>query len=175
MEMEKKDWLWLAGGFGVVVVLGVGIYFAFKPKDENNTTNKNDKKKPAGKSGSSKNTASEDTGEAKTKVEGTTDPWDVNYYKDISAQNGGKVKILTKDSALKLAARIYDAEGVVNDDEDEVYKVIGTLKNKAQLSFLAEQFQIKYGKDMREYIKGFMSEDEEFPKVSRMVAALPAF
>lgn len=172
MEMQKKDWIWLAGGFGVVIVIGVGIYFVFKPKNEINSTDKNDKKKPAGKSGSSKNTADADTGEAKIKIEGATDPWDVNYYKDISAQMGGKVRILTQASALKLAAQIYDAKGIVYDTEEDVFKAIGSLKSKAQLSYLAEQFQIKYGKDMREYIKSFLSEDEEFPQVNRIVVSL---
>jgi hypothetical protein len=168
MEMAKKDWLWIAGGFGIVLVIGGVVYYVSKPKKDTGTPDKN---KTTGKKDTTKNTGA-DTGEAKIKVEGTTDPWDVNYYKDISAQTGGKVLILTKDSAMKLATRIYDAEGVFDDDEEDVYKVIGSLKNKAQLSYLAEQFQVKYGKDMREYIKGFLSADEEFPKVSRMVAAL---
>lgn len=171
MEAGNKDWLWLLAGFGVVVAVGGGLWFFTKRKKvgaaedssvgEKNTSSKT---KPASVSGT-----------AGVKIEGTTDPWDSNYWKDMSRQIGGKVKILTAASANNLAKTLYDAKGVFNDDEDDVYAVIGALKSKTQLSFLSEVFSENYKTGLKDYLKSFLSEDEELPKVNTMVAALPAY
>lgn len=170
MEVEKKDWLWFAAGFTMIMAIGGALFLVFgKKKDDPNdksSSSANPGKNNKGKAGS---------GEAGLKVEGTTDPWDINYWQDMSRQIGGKVKILTADSSRKLAQQIYSAEGALNDDEDSVYRAIGALKSKVQLSYLADVFKKIYKMDMLDYLKGFLSEDDELPKVNSIVSALPAY
>ncbi len=172
MMVEKREWKLLIGGFVVVLIIGGAVVFVIeKQKAKTISTNKKDS---FGKSASSGKSNSGSMG-AQLKIEATTDPWDRNYWQDMSRQIGGKVRILTKASADKLAAQIYNAKGVLNDDEEAVYKAIGALKSKVQFSYLASVFYDNYKVDMQDYLKDFLSEGDEFPKVNAIVTGLPAY
>ncbi len=171
MEAGNKDWIWLLAGFGVVAAVGGGLWFFTKRKKVGTA----EESSVGGKNTSSKIKLDPVSGTAGVKVEGTTDPWDSNFWKDMSRQIGGKVKILTVASANNLAKVLYDAKGVFNDDEDGVYAAIGALKSKTQLSYLSEVFLKNHKTGLKDYLKSFLSEDEELPKVNTMVAALPAY
>ena len=169
MENGNKDWLWLLGGVGVVAVIGGIIYYTSKRKKEASANSNNPASSSNKKGGKNPAPAT-----INTKQEGTTDPFDPGYWKDMAGSVGGKVQILKAASSNALSKQIYEAEGVVNDDEDSVYKVFSGLKSKVQVSYLAEQFQKIYKTDLRDYLKGFLDE-EEMEKVNRIVALLPAY
>jgi hypothetical protein len=61
--------------------------------------------------------------------------------------------LLTKNSTIALAKRIYDAMGYFSDDESEVYSVFNQMKYQTQVSWLADIFQQQYKQDMYDFLK----------------------
>lgn len=80
--------------------------------------------------------------------------------------------LLTTSGAHALAARIKKAKGIFNDNELAVYSAFKTVRNKAQVSQLAETFQREYGMDLVEYLREFMNE-KELARVFELVEILP--
>lgn len=97
------------------------------------------------------------------------------YGSKMAEHNGWKKVIqtlLTTAGAHALAARIKKAKGIFNDDELAVYSAFKTVRNKAQVSQLAETFQREYGMDLVEFLRDFMNE-KELARVFDLVEILP--
>ena len=76
-------------------------------------------------------------------------PWSPAMYKRV--QNA---RIMTRDSAAKLASELYNSFGVFNDCEECAIAVFKKLSFRTQVSFLAETFAQIYGQDMLTFIRG---------------------
>lgn len=74
--------------------------------------------------------------------------WNPDYYKNKSGA------VISNQTAEQLAFKIYDAFGYFYDDEDAVYSAFRALNSKKDLSKLASTFQLKYGMDLWEQLKG---------------------
>lgn len=59
---------------------------------------------------------------------------------DTNKYNGSTVTI-TKQLAIDLAKRIWNAEGVFNDDEEAVYDSLSQLKSKSDYQMVAVAFE----------------------------------
>jgi hypothetical protein len=68
--------------------------------------------------------------------------------------------ILTQAAADKYGKLIYDAMGIFNDDEAQVYGVFRAMKNKCQVSYLADRFYITYKKDLLSFLKDYFNTSE---------------
>ena len=105
-------------------------------------------------------------------------PYDRHYKPDVKKWLGpGKtVKVMTDKHARDLAAEIYEAYGLFNDDESQVEAVFKNLKDKLQVSQLADAFYQKYKKrDMYAYLKSFLDADEMEKYVHQFVQGLPNY
>lgn len=58
----------------------------------------------------------------------------------------------------KLATQVYDAKGVVKDDEDSVLAVYGQFRSKLHASYLANIFQQRYKRNLYDYLQSFMDQ-----------------
>lgn len=72
----------------------------------------------------------------------------------------GKTGLLSGNEAVAQAKIIYNAKGIVNDDEDAVYGVFNRAKSKAVISQIAMAFQILYKVSMYDYIRSMFSDSE---------------
>lgn len=96
-----------------------------------------------------------------------------SYYKN------GKpgTKLITRAIAEKLAKEVYDSVGYVYDDSTKAAGAIKQLQYKSQVSFMADIFQQKYGKDMKAFMdSGFDTEDQKktLVEVYNYVKKLPS-
>jgi len=98
----------------------------------------------------------------------TSPYFDKDYYKNKS------FKSLGAEPAKQYAKEIYNTHGVFNDSEDTLYSIFGNLKNKVNISEVAEQFYKLYGKDMKGYIANFL-DDKEQAKLQTVISKLPNF
>lgn len=71
-----------------------------------------------------------------------------SYWKD--AKKGAK--LLKVAEATQMSERINDAIGYFTNDGETIYKEIAKLTEGSQLSFLAETFYKKYGKNLFNHI-----------------------
>lgn len=86
--------------------------------------------------------------------------FDPAYYED-------RKKIYTvlslEDKGVSYAKKLYNAKGVFNDNEADVYGVFRALQSKTQVSLIAKAFFGLYGKDLKNYLQpstGFLNESE---------------
>lgn len=85
-------------------------------------------------------------------------------FKDIVKKNN-KVFVDWKIQKIPLnyydlANQVYDAKGFFHDDNEKLYSVFRNIQTQYQLSNVAFYFDLKYKKDMLEYIKSFLNSDE---------------
>lgn len=62
-----------------------------------------------------------------------------------------------------LAKKIYDSKGTFKDDKPKLYSVFNTMQTQYQLSYLAGVFSAAYKKDLYQYLKTFLDDDEILP------------
>lgn len=96
----------------------------------------------------------------------TLPQFDPNYFKGKSFASIGQI-------ADQYAKDINSASGIFNDNEDLVFSTFGKLKNKMNISELANSFQRLYKKDLRSFL-GFLS-DAEKTKLFLIIQRLPNF
>jgi hypothetical protein len=96
--------------------------------------------------------------------------FDPDYYK----KGGAGTLLLTVSGATNLSKIIYDAKGILNDDEAAVYGVFQSLKAKSQVSFLAEVFFKTYKKSLLAYLQSFLN-DTELAIVAKICNKLPDY
>lgn len=98
-----------------------------------------------------------------------------NYFDpDFYKKGGTGTLLLTVSGATNLAKIIYDAKGIINDDEAAVYGVFQSLKTRSQVSFLAEVFFKIYKKSLLAYLQSFLN-DSELAVVAKICNKLPDF
>jgi hypothetical protein len=80
--------------------------------------------------------------------------------------DGTDIKTLTDSvtpdlnfDAKTYAEKIHDANNFFNDDEDAVYQAFAN-KSAAQVAAIKVAFANKYGKDLDEFLKSFLNEEE---------------
>lgn len=95
--------------------------------------------------------------------------FDPDYYKQ---QSGALV--LTVSAATRFAKIIYDAKGIINDDEAAVYGVFQAFKTKSQISFLSEIFFKTYKKSLIGYLDSFLNTNE-IASIAKICNKLPNF
>jgi len=72
------------------------------------------------------------------------------------------------------AIQIYDSKGVFHDTESKVIGAIAAMPNKFSVSVLSSAFNTAYGRDLLEYLKTFMN-DEQLASVARSIKDKPDF
>jgi hypothetical protein len=102
-------------------------------------------------------------------------PFSPVYWKTIPG-----AKLITKNSTISLAKRIYEAMGFFSDDEPAVYSVFSQLKYKTQVSWLADVFQQNYKMDLFDFLKRGKGQlpqaglnSDELQQILNIVNALP--
>lgn len=89
-----------------------------------------------------------------------------------------KVIKLKDDYAAKLATQIYKAKGrwiISNDDEQAVENVFTQLKDKVQVSNIAQAFSRGYKRPLEPFLKSFLNESEMQEHVYAPVSKLPKY
>jgi hypothetical protein len=66
---------------------------------------------------------------------------------------GTKVVLLTSASANAKAKRIFDAIGILTDNENEIVGAFNDLSTKSQVSFLAQAFKNLYKQDLLNFLR----------------------
>ena len=84
----------------------------------------------------------------------------------------GKSILLTGAKAVELSKVIYNAKGILKDDENAVIAAIRVCKSKAMISFLAFTFYHLYKKDLITYISQFFNQIQ-LKYLYEVVNALP--
>jgi hypothetical protein len=67
------------------------------------------------------------------------------------------------DAGQSYAKKLYNAKGIFNDNEADVYGVFRALQSKTQVSLIAKAFFSLYGKDLKNYLQpstGFLNDSE---------------
>ena len=77
---------------------------------------------------------------------GNNNPFNPLYYKNHSGN------IMTAASGDTLATDIYDSVGIFIDEPSKALNALKQCSNKNQISFVAERFNNKYGKDLFAYL-----------------------
>lgn len=81
------------------------------------------------------------------------DYWRPNYYKELLASKQYQSIMITPVAiADALAKQIYDAKGLLNDKEAQIYAAFNQLHYLTQVSFLADRFNTLYKKDLRSWL-----------------------
>ena len=97
----------------------------------------------------------------KNEIENTTDKeqskgnksfWSPNWYKTVAAQKA-KAKIITMAGAKTLCKQIYDSVGYTVDTPSQGLAAFKNCKTKSQISFLSDQFNKIYKKDLLSWLK----------------------
>jgi hypothetical protein len=98
-----------------------------------------------------------------------------NYFDpDFYKKGGAGTMLLTMSAASSYAKIIYDAKGILNDDEAAVYGVFQSLKTRSQVSFLSEVFFKTYKKSLIAYLMSFLN-DSELAIVAKICNRLPDY
>jgi hypothetical protein len=88
-----------------------------------------------------------------------------NYFDPAYYEDRKKVYTIMslEDKGLSYAKKLYNAKGIFNDNEADVYGVFRALQSKTQVSLIAKAFFGLYGKDLKNYLQpstGFLNESE---------------
>lgn len=101
---------------------------------------------------------------------------DKNYWSPRFYQippSGYVSMILTYQSANGLAKSLNDASGIFNDNESQIYAVFRQCKYKTQVSYLAYYFNRLYNKDLYNWLKNDVLNEEELQVILKMTEQLP--
>lgn len=82
------------------------------------------------------------------------------YLERVWKDEINRDKTISSASSVTFANRIYNARGVFNDNENEIYNVIASIPNRMSLSFIAHQFKGRYGENMLNFLKSFLNPSE---------------
>lgn len=67
---------------------------------------------------------------------------------------------ITKEQIQKILENIYNAKGIINDDEDIVYSIFRQLPSIFMISIISKLFEEKYKTSLKLYLSTFLSEKE---------------
>ena len=90
------------------------------------------------------------------------DALDKDYLKNLRKSLKGSVSLLVmRDTdASKMADRIHNAWGAIDDNEEAIYQVLRELKDKVQVSQVAAEYEKNYGIALAEEFTDSLSDGE---------------
>ncbi len=91
-----------------------------------------------------------------------------NYYKNRS------FAALGKGVSDSYAKDIKKSLGLITDNEELIYSTFAQLKNKTNISEIAESFKSMYKKDLRSFLLSYLSKNE-MQKLNDIINKLPNF
>lgn len=182
--MSKSKTKWFIAGGVALIAAGIAVYFfVFKKKTTASDKYGNVK---LGASGKDSGTSGGVSGGVKTTT-GTQsapvlepswdNPFDMSYADDVKKWVSPKPLIVLKDQfARQYAKELYDAKGIVDDDEDAVMNVFkNKVKDKVHISNVSKAFMNQYKKGLYEYLKSFLSDTEMETYVLAPMRNLPNY
>lgn len=90
--------------------------------------------------------------------------FDPNYWQGKS-QN----KLGTPAQVATVAKIIYNAKGILNDDEDAVYNAFSVMQSKPTVSQVAHYFAQNYNTGLYDFLIGFLNAKEMEPIRTRIM------
>ena len=100
--------------------------------------------------------------------------FDIHLKAKVLEKVKGKIIVLKPDAALKYAQDIHGAWGWFNDDENVVYGVFRKLRDKVQVSQVANAYQTTYKENLIDVLYDKLAETE-IKKVLAIVKPLPSY
>lgn len=85
--------------------------------------------------------------------------WQPSFWVNV-AKKYGTATTIGKNVADNLAYELWDAIAWWGDSETQIYGVFRQLQYLSQISYLAQVFYAKYGKDLYGYLNDHLSDDE---------------
>lgn len=122
---------------------------------------------------------SKDTKELDDVSSDPSSAWNPNFWKQ-KPSNVAWTYAITTTQALQYAKEIYDSFGAFDDCEECAKGVFRQLRTKANVSFLADNFQQKYGKDLLDFLRGGLwpkdrLSDADVAEINRYIQQLPNY
>jgi hypothetical protein len=99
--------------------------------------------------------------------------FDIHYAEEAAKKVKG-ILLIKADAAAKFAKDIYNAFGLLGDDEDKIYAVLRSLKDIVQVSQVAKAYQNAYKMNLIDKLRSKLSENE-VTEVLKIVNALPRY
>lgn len=99
--------------------------------------------------------------------------FDIQYADEMTKKVKG-VLWLKPEQASKYAKQIYGAWGVMDDDEDAVYNVFRSMKDKVQVSQVSKAYATAYKTNLIDTLRNKLSESE-ISQVLDIVRVLPRY
>ena len=99
--------------------------------------------------------------------------FDIQYADEITKKVKG-VLWLKSEQANKYAKQIYGAWGVMDDDEDAVYNVFRSMKDKVQVSQVSKAYATAYKTNLIDTLRNNLSETE-ISQVLQIIRPLPRY
>jgi len=107
-----------------------------------------------------------DVSKSSTPEKGVTKAFDTSYFAKVAKNKKRKPTEMLKDygykadKLLQLSKALYDAKGLINDDETLVFNVFASLPNLFVASALSFTFKHTYKRDLQTYLQSFLNENE---------------
>jgi hypothetical protein len=92
-------------------------------------------------------------------------PFNPSFYKTAPAGTA----LLTQAKADLLAKQIWDSVGMMSDDPEAGFAAIKQCKNWASVSWLADRFNTKYGRDLYNWLKIKYDTDTQVDVLTKLV------
>lgn len=99
--------------------------------------------------------------------------FDIHYAEEAAKKVKG-ILLIKADAASRYAKDINNAFGLLQDDEDRIYSVFRSLKDKVQVSQVAKAYQSDYKVNLIDKLRAKLS-NSEVAEVLKIVNALPRY
>ena len=102
--------------------------------------------------------------------------FDIHYLSKVRQQISSPVIILQKSAAISYAEQIHTAfkPWYLNDDEEQIYNVFRSVKDKVQVSQIAHAYQESYSENLIDVFKARLSASE-INIIMGIVSHLPSY
>lgn len=102
--------------------------------------------------------------------------FDIHYLSKVIQQTDKSVIVLQKSAALEYVDQIHSAfkPWYLNDDEEQIYSVFRSLKDKVQVSQIAKAYQESYSENLIDVFKERLS-TSEINIIMGIVSHLPSY
>ena len=85
--------------------------------------------------------------------------WSPAYWNNV-AKKYGTATVIGSNVANALVDTLWDATGIINDDEEAIYGVFRNLQYLSQISYLSQVFYAKHKQDLYGYLSNYLNTDE---------------
>lgn len=112
-----------------------------------------------------------------TQLLATEKAFDINYLREVTREAPQEVLILKHKVAIDYATRIQKSWGswfIGGDNEAKVYAVFRALKDKVQVSQVAQAYQAQFSENLIDVLRDRFS-SSEIKKVMQIVEHLPKY